>query len=1001
MVISIRQDPDLAGPGAPDPGVTPAELTAALRRAGLSDVSASSLDRAAYSSDASCYRVVPAAVARPRDADEVAAALAVCRDLGTPVTCRGAGTSIAGNAVGTGLVLDFSRHMNQVRSVDAGARTAVVQPGVVQAQLHRELPAGLRFGPDPSSHTRCTIGGMIGNNACGSRALRYGRTSDNVLALDALTASGTRLQLGAPAVPGTPGAALAGPGDVPELTALRDVIASGLAPIRTQLGQFGRQVSGYALEHLLPENGFDVRKALVGSEGTLAVITEATLRLVAEPQFRVLAVLGYPDMASAADAAPGVTAHLPTACEGLDSRIVDAVRAQRGAAAVTDLPRGSGWLFAEFAAATAAEAEAAARRCLASAGALDGAVVTDPRHAAALWRIREDGAGFASRSPDGQPAYPGWEDSAVPPASLGPYLRELEELLRQYRLTGLPYGHFGEGCLHLRLDFPLGRPDGAAIMRAFLLDAARLVARYGGSLSGEHGDGRARSELLPLMYSPEVLDLFRQVKTAFDATGLLNPGILVQPRPLDADLRASGSRPVRGRLALAFASDHGDFAAAVHRCSGVGKCRADSTATGGVMCPSYLATRDEEHSTRGRSRVLQEMVNGTLVTGGWRSPELHEALDLCLSCKACSAECPVGVDMAAYKAEVLHQSYRRRLRPRSHYALGQLPRWARLAARAPRLANAVIALPGAARAARFLAGIDQRRQLPTFATEPLRAPSATPTTATPATATPATVTAPATASSAATPAGTATARPVLLFADTFTRYFSPEIAEAAIRVLEDAGFSVTLTSPSACCAITWISTGQLGAARRILRRTVDELLPAATAGIPIVGLEPSCTATLRSDATELLDTPAAVTVAGAVRTLSELLAEVPGWQPPPLEGTELVAQPHCHHHAVMGWGPDEALLRRAGAQLNRVGGCCGLAGNFGVERGHYEVSVAVAENALLPAVKAAAGDAVLLADGFSCRTQLADLTGRPAQHLAQLLDPHPPGGKGGSTGGRA
>jgi FAD/FMN-containing dehydrogenase/Fe-S oxidoreductase len=906
-------------------------------------------------------------VTRPRDADEVAAALAVCRELGTPVTCRGAGTSIAGNAVGTGLVLDFSRHMNQVRSVDAGARTAVVQPGVVQAQLHRELPAGLRFGPDPSSHTRCTIGGMIGNNACGSRALRYGRTSDNVLALDALTVSGTRLQLGDHAA-GSAAATLASPETIPELAALRDVIASGLGPIRTQLGQFGRQVSGYALEHLLPENGFDVRKALVGSEGTLAVVTEATLRLVAEPQFRVLAVLGYPDMASAADAAPGVTAHRPTACEGLDSRIVDAVRAQRGAAAVTDLPRGSGWLFAEFAAATVAEAEAAARRCLATAGALDGAVVSDPRHAAALWRIREDGAGFASRSPDGQPAYPGWEDSAVPPASLGPYLRELEELLRQYGLTGLPYGHFGEGCLHLRLDFPLGRPDGAAIMRAFLLDAARLVARYGGSLSGEHGDGRARSELLPLMYSPEVLDLFRQVKAVFDPRGLLNPGILVQPRPLDADLRASGSRPARTSLALAYTSDHGDFGAAVHRCSGVGKCRADSTATGGVMCPSYLATRDEEHSTRGRSRVLQEMVNGTLVTGGWRAPEVHEALDLCLSCKACAAECPAGVDMAAYKAEVLHQSYRRRLRPRSHYALGQLPCWARLAARAPRVANALMAMPGAARAARFLAGIDQRRQLPTFATEPLRSPA------------PAVGTAPA-------PAG----QPVLLFADTFTRYFAPEIAASAIRVLEDAGFSVTLTSPKACCAITWISTGQLGAARRILRRTVDELLPAATAGIPIVGLEPSCTATLRSDAAELLDSPAAATVAGAVRTLSELLAGVPGWQPPPLDDVELVAQPHCHHHAVMGWGPDEALLRRAGAQLTRVGGCCGLAGNFGVERGHYEVSVAVAGNALLPAVQQAADDAVLLADGFSCRTQLADLTGRPARHLAQLLDPHPPG----------
>jgi FAD/FMN-containing dehydrogenase len=639
-------------------------------------VSDRAVDRAAYSSDASAFRVVPAAVARPRDAAEAEAALAVCREAGIPVTARGAGTSIAGNAVGAGLVLDFSRHMNQVLDVDAEAMTATVQPGLVQAELHRQLPRGLRFGPDPSSHTRCTIGGMIGNNACGSRALRYGRTSDNVLALDVLTAAGRRLRLTGPAGSSGP------PGAAPELAALRKVINSGLAPVRTELGRFGRQVSGYALEHLLPENGFDVRRALVGSEGTLALLTQATLRLVREPAFRVLAVAGYPDMASAADAAPGFTAYEPTACEGLDSRITDVVRAQRGAGAVDALPPGSGWLFTEFAAGTAAEAEALARRALADAGA--GAtgtlLVTDPWRAAVLWRIREDGAGFAGRSPDGRPAYPGWEDSAVPPGELGGYLRELEELMRQYRLTGLPYGHFGDGCLHLRLDFPLGQPGGQQVMRDFMTDAARLVARYGGSLSGEHGDGRHRSELLPVMYPPAVLELFGQVKAAFDPAGTLNPGILTDPRPLDADLRArAGGPPGTVNLALAYRHDHGDFGAAVHRCTGVGKCRADLTGSGGVMCPSYLATRDEEHSTRGRARVLQEMVTGTLVTGGWRDPAVHDALDLCLACKACGRECPAGVDMASYKAEVLYQAYRRRLRPRSHYALGWLPRWARLA----------------------------------------------------------------------------------------------------------------------------------------------------------------------------------------------------------------------------------------------------------------------------------------------------------------------------------
>jgi FAD/FMN-containing dehydrogenase/Fe-S oxidoreductase len=959
-------------------GVSSAELVAAISRAGVGDVSGSSLDRATYSSDASAYRVVPAAVVRPRHADEVAATLEACRALGAPVTCRGAGTSIAGNAVGTGVVLDFSRYLNQVLSVDAGARAAAVQPGVVQARLQRAAaPLGLRFGPDPSSHTRCTIGGMIGNNACGSRALRYGRTSDNVLALDVLTAAGQQLRLGEPG--GKPGA-----GAPAELAALHEVARSGLAAIRTELGRFGRQVSGYALEHLLPEHGFDVRRALVGSEGTLAVVVGATVRLVEEPRHRVLAVLGYPDMAAAADAVPGILGHLPTACEGLDSRIVDVVRAARGPAAVPGLPRGSGWLFVEFAADTAAGAAASAARVLPDAGALDSAVVSDPGHASALWRIREDGAGLAGRTPDGEPAYPGWEDSAVPPASLGPYLRDLEELLRQYELTGIPYGHFGDGCLHLRLDFPLAVPGGGEVLRGFLLDAARLVTRYGGSLSGEHGDGRARSELLPIMYSPAVLELFSRVKAVFDPGELLNPGILVRPRPLAADLRASAAdlqagasdlqvgasdlrrgpfRPVRESLALAYRHDRGDFAAAVHRCTGVGKCRADSTATGGVMCPSYLATRDEEDSTRGRARVLQEMVNGSLVTGGWRAPEVRAALDLCLSCKACAAECPAGVDMAAYKAEVLHQAYRRRLRPRSHYALGQLPRWARLASLAPGAANAALSVPVVARGTRWAAGMDQRRQLPAFAATSFRAWHRA-------------------HSRTSRPAG----RPVLLLADTFTNYFAPEIGAAATRVLEDAGFSVSLPRRATCCAITWISTGQLGAARRILRRTIGELLPAAAAGIPIVGLEPSCTATLRSDAIEILDSPAAAAVAASVRTLAEVLAAAPDWQPPRLDGLPVVAQPHCHQSAIMGWDADAALLQRTGAQVTRVAGCCGLAGNFGVERGHYDVSAAIAAGALLPAARSAGPDAALLADGFSCRIQLADLADRPGKHIAQLLD---------------
>jgi Fe-S oxidoreductase len=720
-----------------------------------------------------------------------------------------------------------------------------------------------------------------------------------------------------------------------------------------------------------------VTRALVGSEGTLAVVLGATVRLVADPPVRSLVVLGYPDIATAGDAAPTVLEHGPTACEGLDARIVDVVRRRKGAGAVPALPAGAAWLFVEVSGETPAEVAARAGRLAAGCGALEARVVDDSVAAAALWRIREDGAGLAGRTPAGVPAHSGWEDAAVPPAALGAYLRDFDALLEQHALHGLPYGHFGDGCLHVRLDFPFGRPDGGDRFRAFMTDAARLVAGYGGSLSGEHGDGRARGELLKLMYPSAALALFEQVKAVFDPDDRLNPGIVVRPRPLDADLRvqsappfprsSTGSPAGRRSLALAYRHDDGDFSAAVHRCTGVGKCRADNLGTGGVMCPSYLATREEKDSTRGRARVLQELVNGGDVRG-WRAPEVHEALELCLACKGCASDCPTGVDVAAWKAEVLHQSYRRRLRPRSHYALGWLPRWARLAGRAPRLANALVRAPGAARVAKAVAGVDRRRELPAFAAESFGAWFAR---------------RPARAAD-----GAARGRPVVLWVDTFTNAFSPEVGIAAVTVLEDAGYDVHVPSGPVCCGLTWISTGQLGAARRILGRTVSRLAETAAElgdGVPIVGLEPSCTAVLRSDALELLPAAAAEPVAAATRTLAELLTGEPGWEPPSLAGTSVVAQPHCHHHAVLGWSPDAELLRRAGASVTRLGGCCGLAGNFGVERGHYEVSVAVAEQQLLPAVRTAGAGTVVLADGFSCRTQLADLTDRRGVHLAELL----------------
>ena len=945
--------------------VPPRDLAAALRGAGLTEVDDSARRRAEYSTDASNYRVVPSVVVFPRHVEEAAAALDVARRTGVPVTSRGGGTSTAGNSVGSGIVLDFSRYLNRVLTVDPEARTAVVEPGAILDDITAAAARhGLRFGPDPSSHARASIGGSIGNNACGSRALRYGRAADNVVSLDVLTASGQRL---AARRMGRDGLAAAGPVGA----ALDALVGAHLGMIRTEFGRFTRQVSGYSMEHLLPENGADLAGFLAGTEGTLGMITGATVRLVPSPKAVALAVLGYPGMPEAADAVPGLLPHRPVAVEGMDARLVDVFRARRGGAAVPALPRGESWLFVETAGDTEAEARAAAGRLITDAGCLDSLVVTGAP-ARALWRIREDGAGLGGRTPAGAPAWPGWEDAAVPPRHLGAYLRDFAALMAEHSLDGVTYGHFGDGCVHIRIDFPFSTAPGR--YRQFAVAAAQLVGKYGGSMSGEHGDGRARSELLPAMYSPEAIGILAAVKAIFDPGNVFNPGVLVDPVPLDADLRVPLARPLRRGLGFAYPHDDGDLSTAVHRCVGVGKCRADTTAVkgagevgGGVMCPSYLATRDEKDSTRGRARVLQELANGTLVNG-FAAAEVAESLDLCLSCKGCSSDCPAGVDMATYKAEVLYQRYRHRPRPPAHYSLGWLPRWARLASPAPGLANAVLRTPALAGLAKRAGGIDARRPLPRFAAQTFRAWFA---------------------ERAGGQAGT----PVLLWVDTFTDYFTPEVGQAAVLVLEAAGYAVGITAQPVCCGLTWISTGQLDGARRQLRRSLQALDPWVQAGTPIVGLEPSCTAVLRGDITELLPAdPRARQVRSATRTLAELLAGNAEWTPPDLSGVRAVAQPHCHHHAVMGWHADSALLARAGAEVTAVGGCCGLAGNFGVERGHYDVSRAVAETALLPAVRAAEG-AVVLADGFSCRIQLDQLAHVSGMHLAQLLASRLDGGR--------
>ncbi|MEU6310030.1 FAD-binding and (Fe-S)-binding domain-containing protein [Streptomyces sp. NPDC047014] len=874
--------------------------------------------------DASNYRRVPVGVVTPRDAEDVAAALRVCAGAGVPVVPRGGGTSIAGQATGTGIVLDLTRHMNALVALDPAARTAVVQPGLVLDRLRAAArPHGLTFGPDPSTHSRCTLGGMIGNNACGAHSVAWGTTADNVTELSVTAYGGSAHRIGT----GWAGA--------PE--GLRRLVDSHLATLRTGLaGGFSRRISGYGgLDALLPERGVQVARAFCGSEGTLGVVTEAVVRLVELPRAPALAVLGYADESAAADAAAGLLGHGPLTVEGMAEDLV------RGAGA--GLPRGRAWLFAEM------PDEGGARSLVRDADALDALVVTDPAARRALWRIREDAAGTATRMPDGTMAWPGWEDCAVPPARLGAYLRAFRELLAAHGLRGTPYGHFGEGCVHVRIDFDLASPAGVARYRAFSSDLADLVVGHGGSLSGEHGDGQARAELLPRMYGPEVIRLFGAYKDLWDPAGGMNPGMLVRPARLDENLRFAvlPGVPLAGEVA---------------RCVGVAKCRTAGGAGGadggaGVMCPSYRVTGEERHSTRGRARLLHEMLAGEVITGGWRSPEVAEALDLCLGCKGCLSDCPVGVDMAAYKSEFLHRHWAGRIRPLAHYTLGGLPAWLRLiarlrAARAVNAAGRLVPVPG----------LTRERALPPLASEPFtrwwerRA-----------------------GRGGAGRGGAA----VLLWPDTFTQYLAPEVGRAAVAVLEDAGLRAVVPAGPVCCGLTYLSTGRLDRARAVLRRTLD-----AVEGHPgtVTVLEPSCAAALRGDLPALLPgDPRAARLAGAVRTVAETLEEcAPHWTPPRLD-RPVAGQTHCHQHAVLGDAADRRLRERAGLVGELSGGCCGLAGNFGFEPGHHAVSVACAEEQLLPALRAAPEGTLVQADGFSCRTQIAQLGGGRGRHLAELL----------------
>ncbi|SMF67479.1 FAD-binding and (Fe-S)-binding domain-containing protein [Streptomyces sp. Amel2xC10] len=1067
------------------------DLEAALRDGVRGDVEFGVTARALVTMDASNYRRVPLGVVAPRDADDVAAVLEVCREHGVPVVARGGGTSIAGQATGTGVVLDFTRHMNRLLDLDPGTRTAVVQPGLVLDRLQEAAaPHGLRFGPDPSTHSRCTLGGMIGNNSCGAHSVAWGTTADSVRELAVVTARGERLR---------PGRGWSGAPD-----GLRALVDAELARLRTGFPDLPRRISGYALDALLPENGADVARSFCGSEGTLGVLTEAVVDLVRAPRARALAVLGYADESGAAEAAAGLLPYHPLTVEGMAADLVPSP---------VDLPRGGAWLFVETGGDTAAEARARAETIVRAADAVDASVVTDPARQRALWRIREDASGTATRMADGAEAWPGWEDCAVPPARLGAYLRDFRALLAGHGLRGTPYGHFGDGCIHVRIDFDLLSAAGVGRFRVFSEELADLVVAHGGSLSGEHGDGQARAELLPRMYGPELVALFERAKAVWDPDDLLNPGMLVRPAPLDSNLRFAVLPREPVDVAFGYPSDGGDFSAAVRRCVGVAKCRTTAVTGAAVMCPSFRATGEEAHSTRGRARLLHEMLAGELVTDGWRSTEVRDALDLCLSCKGCRTDCPVGVDMATHKAEFLHHHYAGRRRPAAHLSMGRLPQWLRWASRTRvvPLLNALATVGPLTRVAKAVGGIAPERAIPWLAGETFsrwwrrrrspsgggsgglfegsggepggdlgEGPGARPDPEGGVVGSPGGGL-PEGSGSGGEPGGGLGGSPgevsgrgvvgssgeepseglgaepggrsgeelgggsggdfvgdlaagdlsvgdpagkpgrdaggdlVVLWPDTFTEHLSPSVGRAAVRVLEAAGLRVALPptlrmrgrpvgdgrtrSPFAlsavllggrrdrvCCGLTYVSTGQLDRARAVLRRTLDLMEPVLETAAPVVVLEPSCAAALRTDLPELLaDDPRAAALAARVLTFAETLERyAPHWRPPRVD-RPAVGQTHCHQHAVLGDAADRRLRAAAGITGELSGGCCGLAGDFGFTKGHFEVSVACAEEQLLPAVRAAPPGAVVLADGYSCRTQVEQLAGVRGAHLAEVL----------------
>jgi FAD/FMN-containing dehydrogenase/Fe-S oxidoreductase len=969
---------DLAPPPIAPAQLDPSALEAALRRHLRGEIRFDSGSRALYATDGSNYRQVPIGVVVPRDKEDVLASVAICREYAAPLLARGGGTSLAGQCCNAAVVLDFSKYMARILEIDPARRIARVEPGVVLDQLRSEAEKHhLTFAPDPATHDRCTLGGMIGNNSCGVHSIMAGKTDDNIEALEVLTYGGQRLHVGATNADDFERYIREGGRRAEIYAGLKSLADRYGDQVRRRFPNIPRRVSGYNLNQLLPENGFHVARALVGSEGTCVTILEAACRLVESPPGRVLLVIGWPDIYICADHVPQIMEHGPIGLEGLDDIMVQASR-RKGVnlEGLALLPEGEGWLMAEFGADTVAEAEAQAQQVMAvldrSTSPPNTRLFTDPKQARRIWEVRESSLGVTSHVPGEPPRWEGFEDSAVAPERLGAYLRDLRKLMQAFHYNGSFYGHFGHACVHTRMDYDLESAEGVRKFRQFMEEAADLVIGYGGSLSGEHGDGQARGELLPKMFGPEIMQAFREFKSLWDPDWKMNPGKLIESYRLDENLRQGADYdPWEPDTHFKFPEDYGSLASATLRCVGVGKCRRDE---GGVMCPSFRVTRDEEHSTRGRAHLLWEMTKGDVIQDGWKNEAVKESLDLCLACKGCKSDCPVGVDVATYKAEFLSHYYETNRRPLNALAFSNIDLWARAASHAPGLVNLTTQLPGLRDLAKLAAQIPAQRRIPPFAPQTfkqwwkhreagLRL------------------------TGEAARVSSSRDNPVLLWADTFHNHFLPSTAKAAVEVLETVGFDVSVPRAHLCCGRPLYDVGMLDRAKSLLLQIMDALLPEIEAATPIVVLEPSCAAVFRDELTNLFPKDErAHALSKQVFLLSEFLElRARDFELPKLARRALV-HGHCHHKAIMRMTAEESVLNRIGVPFTAPApGCCGMAGAFGFEKSTYEVSKAIGELELLPAVRQAPTDWLIVADGFSCREQISQETDRHAMHLAQVL----------------